>query len=203
MTLREIIHYSLWFLLYLLLQILILRNIVLFDYAFCFVYIGAILLLPAEVNRTLLLIMGFLTGLLVDVFYNTLGMHAAATLLIAYLRPFWIQLQLETKGNTERLEISIPEWGVPCLSTPPGFYSPRGTLPYRNEPFRNDRVHPAADCGQYPVHDFPDHGYPLIFQALTHPIFLTIWPCCCPLARNLILYISQSAYCANNLHVSR
>ena len=112
MTLREIIHYSLWFLLYLLLQILILRNIVLFDYAFCFVYIGAILLLPAEVNRTLLLIMGFLTGLLVDVFYNTLGMHAAATLLIAYLRPFWIQLQLETKGNAERLEISIPELGV-------------------------------------------------------------------------------------------
>lgn len=112
MTLREIIHYSLWFLLYLLLQILILRNIVLFDYAFCFVYIGAILLLPAEVNRTLLLIMGFLTGLLVDVFYNTLGMHAAATLLIAYLRPFWIQLQLETKGTTEQLEISIPELGI-------------------------------------------------------------------------------------------
>jgi hypothetical protein len=112
MTLREIIHYSLWFLLYLLLQILILRNIVLFDYAFCFVYIAAILLLPAEVNRTLLLIMGFLTGLLVDVFYNTLGLHAAATLLIAYLRPFWIHLQLETKGTTERLEISINELGV-------------------------------------------------------------------------------------------
>lgn len=112
MTLREIIHYSLWFLLYLLLQILILRNIVLFDYAFCFVYIAGILLLPAEINRTLLLIMGFLTGLLVDVFYNTLGMHAAATLLIAYLRPFWIHFQLETKGTTERLEISIPELGV-------------------------------------------------------------------------------------------
>lgn len=112
MTLREIIHYSLWFLLYLLLQILILRNIVLFDYAFCFVYIAGILLLPAEVNRTLLLIMGFLTGLLVDVFYNTLGMHAAATVLIAYLRPFWIQIQLETKGTTERLEISISELGV-------------------------------------------------------------------------------------------
>ncbi len=112
MTLREIIHYSFWFLLYLLLQILILRNIVLFDYAFCFVYIAGILLLPAEVNRTLLLIMGFSTGLLMDVFYNTLGMHAAATLLVAYLRPFWIQLQLETKGTTERLEITMDELGA-------------------------------------------------------------------------------------------
>lgn len=112
MTLREIIHYSLWFLFYLIVQILILRNVVLFDYAFCFVYIAAILLLPAEVNRTLLLILGFLTGLLVDVFYNTLGMHAAATLLIAYLRPFWIQFQLETKGTTERLEITMNELGA-------------------------------------------------------------------------------------------
>ena len=112
MTLREIIQYSFWFLLYLLLQILILRNIVLFDYAFCFVYIAGMLLLPAEVNRTLLLILGFLTGLLVDVFYNTLGMHAAATVLVVYLRPFWIHLQLETKGTAERLEISIDELGV-------------------------------------------------------------------------------------------
>ena len=112
MSLREILHYSFWFLLYLLLQILIMRSIVLFDYAFCFVYIAGIVLLPAEVNRTLLLIVGFLTGLLVDVFYNTLGMHAAATLLVAYLRPFWIQLQLETKGTTERLEITMDELGV-------------------------------------------------------------------------------------------
>lgn len=112
MSLREIIQYSLWFLLYLLLQILILRNIVLFDYAFCFIYIAGILLLPAEVNRTLLLILGFAMGFVVDVFYNTLGMHAAATVLVAYLRPFWIQLQLETKGVTDRLDITMGELGI-------------------------------------------------------------------------------------------
>ncbi len=112
MSLREIIQYSLLFLLYLALQILIMRNIVLFNYAFCFVYIAGILLLPAEVNRTLLLVLGFLVGLLVDVFYNTLGMHAAATLLVAYLRPFWAQIQLETKGATDRLEITIGEQGL-------------------------------------------------------------------------------------------
>lgn len=112
MSLREIIQYSLLFLLYLALQILIMRNIVLFNYAFCFVYIAGILLLPAEVNRTLLLVLGFLAGLLVDIFYNTLGMHAAATLLVAYLRPFWISIQLEAKGATDRIDITIGELGL-------------------------------------------------------------------------------------------
>ncbi len=117
MSLGEIIRYSLWFAFYVLLQILITRNIVLFNYAFCFVYIGAILLLPTEVNRTFLLILGFLTGLVVDVFYNTLGLHAAATLLIAYLKPFWVDLQLEAKGATDRVEISLSELGLGTFLT--------------------------------------------------------------------------------------
>ncbi|MFB9293612.1 hypothetical protein ACFFSP_09050 [Persicitalea jodogahamensis] len=106
-----------WFAFYVLLQILITRNIVLFNYAFCFVYIGAILLLPAEVNRTFLLILGFLTGLVVDVFYNTLGLHAAATLLVAYLKPFWVDIQLETKGATDRVEITLSELGIGTFLT--------------------------------------------------------------------------------------
>lgn len=117
MSLGEIIRYSLWFAFYVLLQILITRNIVLFNYAFCFVYVGAILLLPTEVNRTFLLIVGFLTGLVVDVFYNTLGLHAAATLLIAYLKPFWVDIQLETKGATDRVEISLSELGLGTFLT--------------------------------------------------------------------------------------
>ncbi len=112
MSLREIIQYSLWFLLYMIVQILILRNIVLFNYSLCFVYVAGVLLLPAEVGRTSLLMLGFFSGLFVDVFYNTLGMHAAATLLVAYLRPFWIQLQLETKGSTDRVDISLSELGM-------------------------------------------------------------------------------------------
>ena len=117
MSLGEIIRYSLWFAFYLLLQILITRNIVLFNYAFCFVYVAAILLLPSEVNRTLLLILGFLTGLMVDIFYNTLGLHAAATLLIAYLKPFWVDIQLENRGATDRVEISLGELGMGSFLT--------------------------------------------------------------------------------------
>jgi rod shape-determining protein MreD len=45
-----------------------------------------ILLLPFETPVWLLLIIGFITGLTVDSLMNTGGMHAAATILIAYLR---------------------------------------------------------------------------------------------------------------------
>jgi len=117
MSLGEIIRYSLWFAFYVLLQILITRNIVLFNYAFCFVYIGAILLLPTEMNRTFLLILGFLTGLVVDVFYNTLGLHAAATLLIAYLKPFWVDIQLEARGATDRVELTLSGLGLGTFLT--------------------------------------------------------------------------------------
>jgi rod shape-determining protein MreD len=45
-----------------------------------------ILLLPFSTPVWLLLILGFITGITVDSFMNTVGMHAMATVLIAYLR---------------------------------------------------------------------------------------------------------------------
>lgn len=97
MNLSKIIRYTLWGLLYLVLQILVFRSLGLFDYAFCFVYIGAVLLLPAPTQTTLVLILSFVLGLCVDFFYNTFGLHAAASVLVGYLRPYWIQLHLEAK----------------------------------------------------------------------------------------------------------
>jgi rod shape-determining protein MreD len=45
-----------------------------------------ILLLPFDTPVWLQLVAGFILGLLIDMFLNTAGMHAAATVLIAYLR---------------------------------------------------------------------------------------------------------------------
>lgn len=110
MSLREAIQYTFMILLYLFLQIIFMRNLVLFNYAFCFIYVAGILLLPADTNRMYLLLIGFATGFTVDVFSNTFGMHAAATVLIAYLRPFLIQYQMDAKGS-ERAEIGIRSQG--------------------------------------------------------------------------------------------
>jgi rod shape-determining protein MreD len=111
MSLREAIQYTLMILLYLFLQIFFLRNVVLFNYAFCFIYIAGVLLLPADTDRLYLLLIGFASGFAVDVFSNTFGMHAFATVLIAYLRPFLVQYQMESKG-TERVDLGIRSQGL-------------------------------------------------------------------------------------------
>ena len=112
MTLREILNTAFLFVLYLLLQILIVRNVVLFDYAFCFVYIACILLLPNQINMTVLLLISFATGIVVDTFYNTLGIHAAASLLMAYLRPLIIRIQIDQPGQEDRINLSLQELGA-------------------------------------------------------------------------------------------
>lgn len=77
------------FFIYLLLQVTLVRNLVLFDVAFCYLYIIVILLLPFDMGKIMLMLLGFLCGLAVDVFYNTLGIHAFACVLVAFLKPYW------------------------------------------------------------------------------------------------------------------
>ncbi|GIL23698.1 MAG: hypothetical protein BroJett042_22110 [Bacteroidota bacterium] len=78
------------FIVYLLVQVLILRNLVLFNTAFCFLYIAFVLLLPIETNNLILMLVGFLMGFMVDIFYDSMGLHALATVLVAYLRNYWL-----------------------------------------------------------------------------------------------------------------
>lgn len=77
------------FILYLLMQVTLVRNMILFDTAFCYVYVAFIILLPFEIGPVLLMVIAFLCGFMVDIFYDSLGIHAAACVLIAFLRPFW------------------------------------------------------------------------------------------------------------------
>lgn len=112
MTLREILSTVFLFILYLTLQILLVRNVVLFDYGFCFIYIACILLLPNEISFTWLLLIAFATGVVVDTFYNTLGMHAAATVLMAYARPLIVRAQIDVPGLETRIEFSLRQLGT-------------------------------------------------------------------------------------------
>ena len=57
-----------------------------------YLYFLFILWLPFSVSRLGLLFIGFITGLILDYFANTPGLHAAACVLIAYARPFIISL---------------------------------------------------------------------------------------------------------------
>jgi hypothetical protein len=82
---------------------------VLFGTAFCFIYVGFILLLPLEVSTVFLIVIGFFTGLSIDVFYNSLGVNAASATLIAYFRPFWLSTITPSAGYED---VRIPSLKV-------------------------------------------------------------------------------------------
>lgn len=91
------------FFIYWLLQVLLFRNVALFDTAFCFVYVGFLILLPLEISLTTLLLLGFGMGLAVDVFYDTAGVHAATMVIIAFIRPSIIQF-IRPSGGYDGIE---------------------------------------------------------------------------------------------------
>jgi hypothetical protein len=80
------------FFIYLLYQVLILKNIVLFNTAFCFLYVAYLFFLPVESNPLFLMFAGFLMGFAIDIFYDSLGLHAFSCVLVMYLRNYWLSL---------------------------------------------------------------------------------------------------------------
>jgi hypothetical protein len=92
-------------------QILIFSNIKFSPFINPYVYPLFLLLLPFETPRWLLLILGFATGLTLDFFLGSLGMHAAACLLLAYVRPLLISV-ITPKGAEFELEPNIYLQGV-------------------------------------------------------------------------------------------
>ena len=78
---------------FILVQVFILNRIPhLHRFIIPYLYYLFILWLPFSVSRIGLLLVGFVTGLLLDYFTVTPGLHAAACVLIAYARPFIITI---------------------------------------------------------------------------------------------------------------
>jgi hypothetical protein len=79
-----------YFFLYVIAQVLLFKRLVLFNTSFCFLYVAFILLLPVETNNLLLMVLAFVLGFTIDVFYDSLGIHALALVTVAYLRNYWL-----------------------------------------------------------------------------------------------------------------
>lgn len=84
--------YTLYFIIVVLLQVLVFNNIEIAGLINPYIYIYIILILPMKINRQALLFIGFLAGCMIDVFSNTMGIHAAATTFAAYIRPTILNL---------------------------------------------------------------------------------------------------------------
>ncbi len=89
---NKLIKYTVMFLVAVLVQVLFLNQVQFSGYINPYFYIVFVLLLPLSTPRYLLLLLGFLIGLTIDIFSDSLGIHTAATVLIAYIRPFVIRV---------------------------------------------------------------------------------------------------------------
>jgi hypothetical protein len=63
-----------------------------------YIYFLFILWLPFKTGRRTLMVIALFTGLALDYFTKTPGLHAAPCVLIAYLRPFLINLLITQEG---------------------------------------------------------------------------------------------------------
>lgn len=94
-----------------LLQVLILNNVHIAGYATPFLYIYLILKFESDTPRNALMLWAFCLGLAVDVFSDTPGMNAAATVLLAFLRPTFLRLFVP-RDTLESIVPSIRTMGV-------------------------------------------------------------------------------------------
>ena len=74
-----------------LIQVLMMNKINFYGFLNPYIYILFILLLPFETPGWLLLIFSFATGLTVDIFSGTLGLHAASSVFAGFVRPVIIK----------------------------------------------------------------------------------------------------------------
>ncbi len=103
----------------LLVQVVLLkRNLTLgeFNYVHLTVYALIIAMFPYNWNRTLVVFLGFCTGLFVDMFYDSPGVHAGATTFIAYARHYVLNWMAPTEGYKNN-SLTAHQLGVPWFFT--------------------------------------------------------------------------------------
>ncbi|WP_293670423.1 rod shape-determining protein MreD [uncultured Parabacteroides sp.] len=81
-----------YFVVLVLIQVLVLNNIHFLRVATPFLYLYFILKMPVGTSRTNVVFFSFLIGLVIDIFSNTPGMHAAACTFAGFIREPLIQL---------------------------------------------------------------------------------------------------------------
>ncbi len=87
------------FFLFILVQVFVLNNIPpLHHLVTPYLYFLFILWLPFKMGRKGIMMLAFLLGFSLDCFTKTYGLHAAPCVLIAYLRPFLINILISQEG---------------------------------------------------------------------------------------------------------
>jgi hypothetical protein len=96
---------------YVAVHALIISKLALFDVGWCFFYLGYLLFLPIGTPIVVQLLLGFALGFSMDLFYDTGGVHAAAAVLLAFLRPWVLRLLTPRDGYDSADSVNVHQMG--------------------------------------------------------------------------------------------
>lgn len=96
------------FFLFVFIQVFVLDKILLHHLATPYIYFLFLVWLPFRISRTFLMLLGFILGFAIDSFHHQPGFHTAACVLLAYLRPFLINVFIPQKGAEANFESPSP-----------------------------------------------------------------------------------------------
>jgi rod shape-determining protein MreD len=95
----DLLKNTIRFVLFILIQVLVLHKIpTLHRFITPYLYFLYILWLPFRMPRVVIMLVAFLFGLTLDYFLMTPGLHAAPCVLIAYIRPFIVNILISQEG---------------------------------------------------------------------------------------------------------
>lgn len=100
------------FIFFIVLQIVVLNHIQFNGYINPYLYIFIIMMLPFTTPVWLVLLLSFLSGLLIDMFQDSMGMHAAATVFMGYARSFVLKLFSPREGYEDATEPTLNYLGA-------------------------------------------------------------------------------------------
>ncbi|WP_338356994.1 rod shape-determining protein MreD [Yeosuana marina] len=103
------------FVLLVLVQVLVLNHINFMGYINPYIYILFILLYPAKNNRMSFILLSFLLGLTIDLFLDSGGIHAAACVTIAYLRPMVLKFTFGTVYEYQTIKFDTVDFASKLL----------------------------------------------------------------------------------------
>lgn len=93
------------------LQVVLFNNINFLGYLNPYIYIMFIALFPVKNNRFIIIFLSFLIGLSIDFFSDTGGIHAAASVFIAYIRPVILKFSFGMIYEHQSINFSNVEFG--------------------------------------------------------------------------------------------
>jgi len=107
-----IVKYTLLFILLVLTEVFVVARFNIHFYVNPHIYPLFIIILPVFTNRHLIIFLGFLIGFTVDQFLGTGGLHAAATVIMAYLRSVLLGAFAPREGYGKEDFLTIGRFGL-------------------------------------------------------------------------------------------